>query len=62
MSLFQPSQEELSKLSSAFPDQSSLAMSGVVIGGEKYFYLSGTDRVSVYSLLCYILKVDINIL
>uniref|UniRef100_A0A2P2HWY6 Profilin n=1 Tax=Hirondellea gigas TaxID=1518452 RepID=A0A2P2HWY6_9CRUS len=40
-----PSQEELSKLSSSFPDQSQLAMSGVIIGGEKYFYLSGTDRV-----------------
>jgi len=40
-----PSVEELSKLSSCFADQSPLAMSGVFLGGEKYVYLSGTERV-----------------
>lgn len=40
-----PTSAELSKLSSSFSDQSNLAMTGVVIGGEKFFYLSGTDRV-----------------
>ena len=43
----QPTREELVKLSSSFADQSNLAMTGVVIGGEKYFYLSGTDKVSI---------------
>jgi len=41
----EPSLEELSKFSDSFDDQNSLTMSGVVIGGEKFVYLSGTDRV-----------------
>ncbi|KAK8727172.1 hypothetical protein OTU49_009727 [Cherax quadricarinatus] len=41
----EPTRDELMKLSSSFADQSNLAMTGVVIGGEKFFYLSGTDKV-----------------
>ncbi|KAG0726201.1 Profilin [Chionoecetes opilio] len=41
----EPTREELVKLSSSFSDQANLAMSGVHIGGEKFFYLSGTDKV-----------------
>jgi len=41
----EPSPEELGKLSDSFDDQGPLGMSGVVIGGEKFVYLSGTDRV-----------------
>lgn len=40
-----PSTDELSKLSNSFNDQVPLTMSGLVIGGEKFVYLSGTDRV-----------------
>jgi len=40
-----PSQDELAKLASCFADQMPLTMSGVLIGGEKYVYLSGTDKV-----------------
>jgi len=41
----EPSTEELSNLSDSFNDQGALTMSGLVIGGEKFVYLSGTDRV-----------------
>ncbi|KAG7154319.1 profilin-like [Homarus americanus] len=41
----EPTREELVKLSTSFSDQSNLAMTGVHIGGEKFFYLSGTDKV-----------------
>jgi len=41
----EPCTEELSKLSNSFSDQEPLTMSGLVIGGDKYVYLSGTDRV-----------------
>jgi len=41
----EPSPEELGKFSDSFDDQDPLTMSGVVIGGEKFVYLSGTDRV-----------------
>jgi len=40
-----PSPEELSKLSACFADQQPLTMSGLLLGGEKYVYLSGTERV-----------------
>ncbi|KAL7640474.1 UNVERIFIED_CONTAM: hypothetical protein RMT77_008749 [Armadillidium vulgare] len=40
-----PSKEELQKLSDSFSDQSNLTMAGVVVEGEKYFYLSGSERV-----------------
>jgi len=40
-----PSVDELSKLSSSFNDQSPLTMSGLHIGGEKFVYLSGTEKV-----------------
>jgi len=40
-----PSQDELAKLASSFADQLPLTMSGVLIGGEKYVYLSGTEKV-----------------
>jgi len=41
----EPSADELSKMSSCFADQSPLTMSGVYVGGEKYVYLSGTEKV-----------------
>jgi len=41
----EPSKEELSKISGAFPDQSKLAEGGVMMGGEKFIYLSGNDKV-----------------
>ncbi|XP_045621885.1 profilin [Procambarus clarkii] len=41
----EPTRDELLRLSTSFSDQSNLAMTGVVIGGEKFFYLSGTDKV-----------------
>ncbi|XP_027220192.1 profilin [Penaeus vannamei] len=41
----EPSREELVKLANSFTDQKGLAMTGVHMGGEKYFYLSGTDKV-----------------
>lgn len=40
-----PSREELKLLSDSFPDQSNLTMSGVTVGSEKFFYLSGNERV-----------------
>jgi len=40
-----PSPEELSKIASSFADHAPLTMSGVYLGGEKYVYLSGSDRV-----------------
>jgi len=40
-----PTPDELSQLSNSFDDQSKLAVSGLYIGGEKYVYLSGTDKV-----------------
>jgi len=40
-----PSQDELAKLASSFADQTPLTMCGVVIDGQKYVYLSGTDKV-----------------
>ena len=50
---FQPTPQELATLSNSFPDQSKLAMTGVVVSGEKFFYLSGTDRVSKILFLLY---------
>ena len=50
---FQPTRDELVKLSSSFADQANLAMSGVHIGGEKFFYLSGTDKVSLTNYIAY---------
>jgi len=41
----EPSREELAKLSSSLPDYSPLQMSGVQLGGEKFIFLSGTDKV-----------------
>jgi len=41
----EPTRDELVKLASSFSDQSSLTMSGVYMGGEKFIYLSGTDKV-----------------
>jgi len=40
-----PTPQELATLSNSFTDQSKLHQTGVVVSGEKYFYLSGTDRV-----------------
>jgi len=40
-----PTPQELATLSNSFTDQSKLTQTGVVVSGEKYFYLSGTDRV-----------------
>jgi len=41
----EPTPDELSKLSNSFNDPSPLTMSGVVVGGDKFVYLSGTDRI-----------------
>ncbi|XP_071533990.1 profilin [Panulirus ornatus] len=41
----EPTREELVKLSPSFADQDSLAMSGVYLGGEKFIYLSGNEKV-----------------
>jgi len=41
----EPSKEELQRVCSSFADQSQLAMDGVVMGGQKFFYLSGTEKV-----------------
>jgi len=40
-----PSTEELKKLADSFSDQGPLTVSGLVLGGDKYVYLSGTERV-----------------
>lgn len=40
----EPSHEELLKIANSFSDPNSLAMSGVVLSGEKYFYLSHADN------------------
>jgi len=40
-----PSTDELSLLSNSFDDQSKLTMSGLHMSGEKYVYLSGTEKV-----------------
>lgn len=41
----QVSKEELAKLVQGFDDQDVLPSSGVTIAGNRYIYLSGTDRV-----------------
>ncbi|KAJ8680476.1 hypothetical protein QAD02_016263 [Eretmocerus hayati] len=42
---FEVSKEELAKLANGFDNQDSLTSSGVTLGGNRYIYLSGTDRV-----------------
>lgn len=44
-SLFQVSKEELAKLAQGFDEQELLTSSGVTLAGNRYIYLSGTDRV-----------------
>jgi len=41
----EPTRDELVKLAGSFADQRCLTMNGVHMGGEKYYYLSGTDKV-----------------
>jgi len=41
----EPTREELAKVASSIPDTSPLYMSGVHMGGEKFYFLSGTDKV-----------------
>jgi len=41
----EPSREELAKMASSLPDYAPLQMSGVHLGGEKFIFLSGTDKV-----------------
>lgn len=43
--LLQVSKEELAKLVQGFEKQDILAASGVTLAGNRYIYLSGTDRV-----------------
>jgi len=40
-----PSTEELSKLSASFSDHGPLTVSGLYLGGEKFVYLSGNEKV-----------------
>ncbi|XP_076300517.1 profilin chickadee [Lasioglossum baleicum] len=42
---FEVSKEELAKLVQGFDDQDILTSSGVTLAGNRYIYLSGTDRV-----------------
>jgi len=41
----QVTKEELSKLISGFDQQDGLTSNGVTLAGQRYIYLSGTDRV-----------------
>lgn len=43
--LLQVSKEELAKLVQGFDKQDILTSSGVTLAGNRYIYLSGTDRV-----------------
>lgn len=43
--VFQVSKEELAKLVQGFAEQDILTSSGVTLAGNRYIYLSGTDRV-----------------
>lgn len=43
--LLQVSKEELAKLVQGFETQDILTSSGVTLAGNRYIYLSGTDRV-----------------
>lgn len=42
---FQVTKEELAKLVQGFEKQDILTSSGVTLAGNRYIYLSGTDRV-----------------
>jgi profilin len=42
---FQVSKEEIAKLVQGFEKQDILTSSGVTLAGNRYIYLSGTDRV-----------------
>lgn len=44
-SISQVSKEELAKLVQGFDKQDLLTSSGVTLAGNRYIYLSGTDRV-----------------
>lgn len=41
----QVTKEELAKLISGFDQQDLLTSNGVTLAGQRYIYLSGTDRV-----------------
>lgn len=43
--MFQVTKEELAKLVQGFEKQDILTSSGVTLAGNRYIYLSGTDRV-----------------
>lgn len=43
--MFQVTKEELAKLVQGFEKQDTLTSSGVTLAGNRYIYLSGTDRV-----------------
>lgn len=43
--ILQVTKEELSKLISGFDQQDLLTSNGVTLAGQRYIYLSGTDRV-----------------
>lgn len=45
LSVFQVSKDELAKLVQSFEEQDILTSSGVTLAGNRYIYLSGTDRV-----------------
>jgi profilin len=42
---FEVAKEEIVKLVAGFDDQSTLQGAGVTLAGQRYIYLSGTDRV-----------------
>lgn len=45
MLYFQVTKEELTKLVQGFDKQELLTSGGVTLAGQRYIYLSGTDRV-----------------
>jgi len=53
---FDVAKEELAKLVQGFEKQDILASSGVTLAGNRYIYLSGTDRV----IRCKLAKVGVH--
>lgn len=45
LSAFQPSKDELAKLVAGFDSQDLLTVGGLTLGGTRYIYLSGSDKV-----------------
>lgn len=45
LNLFQVTKDELTKLVQGFDNAELLASSGVTLAGQRYIYLSGSDRI-----------------